>query len=96
MIYYALFYEIMWEVIENTPFIINKYRKASNISRNYPGDSIINSIGDVISMGFGFIITWYYPNIGYILLILNELILYYLIKDNLLTNIYQIFFKTVK
>ena len=96
MIYYALFYEIMWEIIENTPMIINRYRKTSNISRNYPGDSIINSIGDVMSMSIGFMITWYYPNIGYKLLILNELILYYLIQDNLSTNIYQIFFKTVK
>ena len=96
MIYYALFYEIMWEIIENTPYIIDRYRKASNLSRNYPGDSIINSIGDILSMTIGFYIAWYYPNNGYILLIMNELILYYFIRDNLSTNIYQIFFKTLK
>jgi hypothetical protein len=93
MIYIALFYEILWETIENTPIIINKYRKESNISRNYAGDSIINSIGDICSMSVGFFITWYYPEHGYKLLITNELLLYYLINDNLMTNIYQIFIK---
>jgi len=96
MIYIALLYEILWEIIENTPIIINRYRKASNISRDYAGDSIINSIGDILSMTIGFYIAWYYPNNGYILLIMNELILYYFIRDNLSTNIYQIFFKTLK
>ena len=96
MIYYALFYEIMWEIIENTPYIINRYRKASNLSRDYPGDSIINIIGDIISMSIGFIITWYYPKYGILFLLLNEFALYYYIKDNLITNVYQIFFKTIQ
>tara|TARA_Y100000389_G_C17121689_1_gene345745 strand:+ start:53 stop:619 length:567 start_codon:yes stop_codon:yes gene_type:complete len=95
MIYISLFYEILWEIIENTPMIINRYRKASNISRNYPGDSIINSIGDVISMSIGFYLCLYYPKYGFIILLFNELFLYYYIKDNLMTNIYQIFFKTI-
>ena len=79
-----------------TPYVINRYRKASNLSRNYPGDSIINSIGDVLSMSIGFFITWYYPKYGIILLLLNELALYYFIKDNLVTNVYQVFFKTIQ
>ena len=69
----------MWEIIENTPYVINRYRKASNLSRNYPGDSIINSIGDILSMSIGFIITWYYPKYGIPFLLLNELVLYYII-----------------
>jgi hypothetical protein len=95
MIYIALCYEILWELIENTPLIINRYRRASNISRNYPGDSIINSIGDILSMSIGFYLCWYYPSYGYKLLIANELFLYYYIHDNLLTNIYQIFIKSM-
>jgi len=95
MIYTALFYEIMWEILENTPMIINRYRKASNLSRDYPGDSIINSIGDVFSMSIGFYIAWYYPVHGYKLFIINELFLYYYIQDNLLTNVYQVFLKNV-
>ena len=96
MIYIALAYEILWEIIENSPMIINRYRAASNISRNYAGDSIINSIGDIISMSIGFFITWYFPQHGYKVLLVNELVLYYFIGDNLLTNVYQIFFKTLQ
>ena len=93
MIYIALFYEILWEIIENTPMVINKYREENKNSRDYPGDSIINSIGDIISMSIGFYLCWYYPNYGFVFLLLNEMFLYYYMNDNLLTNIYQIFIK---
>ena len=82
--------EIFWEIIENSPFIINKYRSNSVVSRNYKGDSIINSVGDIFSMIIGYIIAYNIPKISFLLLILNEVILYYMIKDNLLTNILQI------
>ena len=93
MIYIALLFETSWEIIENTPMIINKYRKENKNSRDYPGDSIINSIGDIISMTIGFYLCWYNPNYGFIFLLLNEIGLYYYMNDNLLTNIYQIFIK---
>tara|TARA_Y100001958_G_C21225071_1_gene550488 strand:+ start:1485 stop:2042 length:558 start_codon:yes stop_codon:yes gene_type:complete len=93
MIYFALFFEILWEIIENIPIIINKYRRVSNISRNYAGDSIINSIGDIISMLIGFYIAWNFHQYGLIIFIFIEIILYYYIKDNLITNVYQIFIK---
>ena len=95
MIYIALAYEILWELLENSPMIIERYRAASTISRNYAGDSIINSVGDVLSMSVGFIGTWYFPQHGYKVFLVNELLLYYFIRDNLLTNVYQIFFKTL-
>jgi hypothetical protein len=97
MIYYSLIYafifEIGWEIIENTPFIIKKYRDNSAESRNYKGDSIINSIGDVMSMFIGFLIAWKYTKESIYLLIINELLLYYFIHDNLLKNIYEVFIK---
>lgn len=89
----VLLIEILWEIIENTPYIINKYRKNSIVSKNYKGDSIINSIGDILSMIIGYIIAYKQPKLSIFILILNELILYYTIKDNLLTNIFQIFKK---
>jgi len=91
MIYFALCCEILWEIIENTPMIINKYRRASNISRDYAGDSIINSVGDTISMVIGFYITWNFPQYGLIIFLVIEILLYYNIRDNLITNVYQIF-----
>ena len=50
MIFIALIYETLWEIIENTPMIINKYRKENKNSRDYPGDSIINSIKIIIEI----------------------------------------------
>lgn len=44
-LYLAVIAEILWEIFENTPYIINKYRKSF---KEYQGDSIVNIIGDVI------------------------------------------------
>ena len=91
MIYIALLFEISWEIIENTPMIINKYRKVNKNSRDYPGDSIINSIGDIISMCIGFYLSWYNPNYGFIILVLNEIGLYYYMNDDIIMEVYQLF-----
>ena len=45
-IMWSLIVEIVWELIENTEYIIQKYRRTA-VSRHYPGDSWINSVGDV-------------------------------------------------
>lgn len=76
-----------WEILENSPMIIDRYR-AATISLNYYGDSIINSIGDVISMSLGFWFAhkmkiWY----SIVLFILIESVLAYIIRDNLTINI---------
>lgn len=49
----AVLLEASWEVFENTPFVINRYR-AATISLDYYGDSIINSVADIASMVAGF------------------------------------------
>ena len=48
----ALMLEAGWEVLENSPFIINRYREAT-IALGYVGDSLLNSCSDIAMMAFG-------------------------------------------
>ena len=73
IVYIATFAEILWEWFENTPFIINKYRKKF---KNYRGDSIVNIIGDVIFTIFGVYLTYLSPKHALIFVSLLEIILY--------------------
>jgi hypothetical protein len=49
----AVALEAAWEILENSPIIINRYR-AVTISLGYVGDSILNSMSDVLMMAIGF------------------------------------------
>ena len=48
----AVVIEASWEVLENTPFAINRYREAT-IALDYYGDSVINSMSDILFMVLG-------------------------------------------
>jgi len=83
----AIFIEGSWEVIENTNYVINRYREAT-ISLNYFGDSIANSLSDMTCCGIGFLIAhkigrWWSLTV----FVLMEVILLFWIRDSLLLNI---------
>lgn len=79
--------EIGWEMLENSPIIINRYR-AATVSLGYTGDSIANSVCDVVSFMLGFYLVrklGLWRSIA--LFITVELLMLYLIRDNLALNV---------
>jgi hypothetical protein len=83
----AAMIEIGWELLENSPIIIDRYR-AATISLGYAGDSIANSLADVFSFVVGFYLArklglWW----SVAVFIAVELLMLWLMRDNLTLNV---------
>jgi len=79
--------EIVWEMAENSPLVIDRYRTAM-IALGYTGDSIANSVCDVASYLLGFYLArrlGLWPSV--VLFVVTELVLLWLIRDNLALNV---------
>ena len=88
----AVALEVGWEVVENMPWIISRYRDET-VSLDYFGDSIVNSLGDVLAMMLGFLAAARLPVWASIALALViEGLLALLIRDNLTLNIIMLWF----
>ena len=77
----------MWEVFENSNFIIQRYR-ADTASLGYHGDTIVNSFGDILCAVAGFMIA---QRLGLrrslVLFLVIELVLLVWIRDSLLLEV---------
>jgi Protein of unknown function (DUF2585) len=86
-VWLALLLEGAWEIFENTPFVIDKYR-TETAALGYTGDTIVNSFGDLLCALAGFMIArrlglrW-----SLIVFVLVELFLTVWIRDSLLLQI---------
>lgn len=83
----AVVIESAWEIFENTPFIINRYREVT-ISWGYVGDSMINSLADIGWMMIGFLFAARVPwKVSAALALVFEAFTAWMIRDNLALNI---------
>ncbi len=82
-----LLLEAAWEIVENTPMVISRYRTGT-VSLDYTGDSIVNSVGDLLSCLLGFLLA---SGLGLrkalILFVVMEVLLLFIIRDNLTLNV---------
>src|SRR6185369_284452 len=77
----AVVIEASWEIVENTPLIIDRYREAT-AALGYSGDSVLNSVSDIMMMAIGFLIARKLPVWATItLLLVLELIPLFVIRD---------------
>lgn len=84
---FALVIEGGWELLENSPIIINRYREAT-IALGYVWDSILNSVSDVGMMALGFLVAriskiW----ISIAIILVFEIGCLFWVRDNLTLNV---------
>ena len=88
----AIAAESGWEVLENTNYIIQKYRE-NTASLDYFGDSVANSVGDVLACAVGF---WIAVKIGWrwsvVFFLAVETVLLLWIRDSLLLNVVMLIY----
>ena len=86
----ALVVEVAWEIVENTPMVIDRYRTAT-AALGYTGDSVLNSMSDVAMTVFGFVAARRLPLWASILFLLAlEIVPLLVIRDNLALNVWML------
>lgn len=88
----AVILEAGWEILENSSIIIDRYREAT-LAVGYRGDSVLNSVSDILCMTIGFVFARYMPIwVSVAIVIFLELFVGYMIRDNLALNIIMLIY----
>jgi len=88
----ALVIEILWELLENSPWVIERYRQQT-AALDYFGDTVLNAVGDILATIVGFAlaarVSW---KAAAVIFVASELLLLYVARDNLTLNIVMLLF----
>lgn len=88
----AMAIEAGWEMVENSRFIIERYRTVT-MSLDYFGDSIVNSTMDMAAMALGFWIAARFPVWFSVALVIGfEVMTAIIIRDGLALNVVMLLF----
>lgn len=83
----AMLIEAAWEILENSPIIIDRYR-AATASLDYTGDSVVNAMGDLLACAAGYVLA---SRLGLVrtlaVFVVFEVVLLFTIRDNLSLNV---------
>lgn len=84
---FAIAFEALWEIVENTEMVISRYRGVT-AAIGYHGDTILNSFGDILCFAIGFAATRRLGSkFGILVFLATEFLLLISIKDSLLLNV---------
>ena len=81
----------MWEGVENSQFVIQRYREAGALG--YFGDTVVNSVGDIVMCGFGFVLA---KHLGFrrvlAMFVAVEVVLLFWIRDGLILSVLMLIY----